>query len=229
MSTIQLVLSSIPLFKGIATNELDEIGRRMTYRRYRRGEVVCSEGDSSHSLGLLLSGTLSASVLTTSGRDISLNFINSPAHFGELSAIDGLPRSATLTASKECHIGWISQRNLNELRLLSHTLNNNITVHLSKLVRACNQQILLLSNNSAVQRICLYLLNQPYTVSGGDIHIISKPSQQEIANHTNTARETVSRTLGTLQAKGIIAKQGKSLIIVNRESLEHIAADESTL
>src|SRR5260370_36419434 len=71
---------------------LTAIGHRC---RYRRGATLFTEGDRSTHVVVLLSGRIRVSYMTEGGREIVFATKEAGELLGELSAIDGLPRSAT--------------------------------------------------------------------------------------------------------------------------------------
>src|SRR5215469_12109402 len=73
---------------------------------YRAGSTLFHEGDPSDWVLLVLAGRIKITVLTSDGRDVVLAVRVPGELIGELSALDGLPRSATATAIEtvEC---WI--------------------------------------------------------------------------------------------------------------------------
>jgi len=225
MSAFSRSITEVPLFRGLPKEAIRFIEQHIVVKRYPKNETICKVGDHSTLLGLLLSGSLSVSVLTPNGREVGLTIIHSPTSFGELSAIDSKARSASLTTNGECIVGWLTQAALNTAITNTPQLALNLLQHMAGLVRATNEQVLLLSNHSTLQRICTFLLRKPFLVSGGDIQVIDLPPQREIANLTNTTRETVSRTLVNLEEDGVVKKQGKKLIIVDRDALERIIND----
>jgi CRP-like cAMP-binding protein len=71
---------------------LSALGHR---RRYRRGATLFSEGDHSTHVAVILSGRVRISYTTDAGREIVFTMKEEGDLLGELSAIDGRPRSAT--------------------------------------------------------------------------------------------------------------------------------------
>src|SRR6266480_3398692 len=67
-------------------------------RRFRKGQAIFHEGGSSDRVVILLSGRVKVSTVTEDGKEIVLAFRGPGDMLGELSAIDGEPRSATVEA-----------------------------------------------------------------------------------------------------------------------------------
>src|SRR3954452_19075201 len=74
--------------------DLEALG---TVRRYPRGEVLFHEGDDAGAVVVLLAGCVKAAQVRD-GREVILAFPGPGELLGELSAIDGHPRSGTVRA-----------------------------------------------------------------------------------------------------------------------------------
>ena len=64
-------------------------------RNFPAGQVLFSEGDEAHEVIVLLEGSIKVVSTTSAGRELILDVLDEGALVGELSAIDGEPRSAT--------------------------------------------------------------------------------------------------------------------------------------
>lgn len=85
-------------FLGELTDEeRADLERRGRIRRWRQGEVLFHEGDDSTWVGVLLSGRVKASTHGDNGMEAILAVREAGALIGEVAAIDGRPRSATVT------------------------------------------------------------------------------------------------------------------------------------
>jgi CRP-like cAMP-binding protein len=75
-----------------------ELERRGTRRRYRAGAPLFHEGDPPDWVAVVLGGRVEVSAVTGDGKEVVLAVCSSGDVLGEVSAIDGLSRSATATA-----------------------------------------------------------------------------------------------------------------------------------
>ena len=82
----------------LAAPEIDDLRRVGTRRRFPDGASLFFEGDDAHEALVLLSGAAKATVTAADGRDVILDVLPVGSLVGELSALDGRPRSATVTA-----------------------------------------------------------------------------------------------------------------------------------
>lgn len=93
-------LASIPLFESLAPEDLAYLADRLEEVPVRRGQAVFAEGSEGSAMYLIQSGGIEISI----GRDKSkvvLADLFAGQYFGELSLFDGLPRSATATATQD--------------------------------------------------------------------------------------------------------------------------------
>lgn len=73
-------------------------------RRFRTGATLFHEGDHSDWIGLIVKGRVKISCYGADGRERLVAVVGPGELLGELSAIDGEPRSATATARREIRV-----------------------------------------------------------------------------------------------------------------------------
>jgi diguanylate cyclase (GGDEF)-like protein len=125
------LLSHIPLFNSLSTEDIDWLSSRAKKRTLCAGEVLFKEGDSGHELFILAEGEVRVSMSGAKGEDIELARLESGAFFGEMAIIEHSPRSATCTAigkalclslSDEDFEGLIRERPEAAMRILQRML-----------------------------------------------------------------------------------------------------------
>lgn len=102
-------LGTIPLFDGLAKRHLRQLADEADVVRFRPGRPIVEEGEGGEAMYVMLTGT--ASVIR--GRRTVASLIPGD-FFGELSALDGEPRSASILADTPVEV----------LRLFRHTLRD---------------------------------------------------------------------------------------------------------
>ena len=90
-------LAAIPLFKG-AEIDLAPYETRVRCRYFQPGEVLVDFDDESTDVYFVISGDVRVLIRTRSGKEVILGEIRAGALFGELAALDGIRRSANVTA-----------------------------------------------------------------------------------------------------------------------------------
>ena len=89
-------LERVSLFSGLSGSDRDAIARLFTQRTFAAGETVIKEGSEAAAFFVIESGTATVTVGGEFRRTMGPG-----DHFGEISLIDGYPRSATVTADDE--------------------------------------------------------------------------------------------------------------------------------
>src|SRR4051812_42626133 len=92
-------LTRIRLFAGIDPSIAERLEERARRRSFRRGEVIFHKGDPGATLYVILSGQVKIILPSESGEEAVLGVLDEGEFFGELSLIDGRPRSATIMAT----------------------------------------------------------------------------------------------------------------------------------
>ncbi|MCA1846843.1 MAG: cyclic nucleotide-binding domain-containing protein [Actinobacteria bacterium] len=85
---------------GLSTTALAELERLGGRRRYAAGETLFLEGDRAGEALVLMSGEVKISVGSQDGREVILDVLEAGSLIGELAAIDGEPRSATVAGPR---------------------------------------------------------------------------------------------------------------------------------
>ena len=91
-------LSSVPLLADLPGDALETMRRRMSVRHLQPGTILFRQGDPGRSMFLVSSGMVEITAADAEGRKVRLAVLGSGDCFGEISALDGGPRSATVVA-----------------------------------------------------------------------------------------------------------------------------------
>ena len=216
-------LRKFQLFEKLPESDLKVANSLLRIRNFARREVVCRKHEPADGLYLLFSGQLQAVDIAEDGREIGLNLIKPGAFFGELSVIDGLPRSAHIIAIQPSVVGVIPQGAARELFYHRPAAAEGMMRHLTSLVRNLSTYRALLAIPNAQQRVYTLLQQLAQQMRGGLVVIQNLPKQQEIAIMINTSRETVSRAIAHLVALGVLEKDYRRLIVREPAKLQQLA------
>ena len=95
------VLGSNRLFAGLPTEIVSEFGADVDLYRYDKDDLIFHEGESGDCLYLLCEGSVKISKTGRAGAQETLGFIQPGNFFGEMSLLDGQPRSAQAAAAAD--------------------------------------------------------------------------------------------------------------------------------
>ncbi len=218
------IVEQIPLFEDLDAATLERIAGQMVGRVYLSHDIVIRKGDTADNLAFLIAGKLQVVDLTEDGREIGIQFIQPGTYFGELSVIDGKPRSASVISVKTSEVVFLPNHQARDLIFNNPIMAQRLMTHFAQVVRAASSQRTLLSIPNAFQRVFAQL--DSFVKTDREVPIIDGlPRQQEIAIMVNTSRETVSRALHLLMKLNIIEKQGSVIIVKAPDKLKLAATN----
>ena len=91
-------LSNIQFFEGLSARELDSLAKGCRWRRYTAGQQIIGHQDETKDVYFVVSGSVRVTIYSAPGKEVMFRDLGSGKSFGELSAIDGEPRSASVIA-----------------------------------------------------------------------------------------------------------------------------------
>lgn len=219
-------LDNIELLRDLEPAERMAIAGKCTWKVYSPHEQVLERSSISRDAFFVVEGGVNVVNFGVSGREVAYATVESGQYFGELSAIDGRPRSANIIANKKCLLAAISPEHFNELLLTHPQIMLEVMQRLARIIRINDDRILDLSTLGAVQRVCQELLRmaEPDPVTANSWLIYPMPTQSVIASRVSTTRETVARVLGQLAGDDLVLKKGKNLYLKDKQGIEDFIA-----
>ncbi len=88
------VLRTTDLLGSASAEDLEAISAASRSRIFRRGQILFTAGDPANTLVVVISGRVKVVVRSADGAELTLTIIGPGGVFGELSVVDGGPRSA---------------------------------------------------------------------------------------------------------------------------------------
>ena len=226
------LLKGVDLFSELTEEQLGLLANLVVVQNFNRDETVVLEGDCSmKALYLIASGTVQVYMTGVDGRETILSFLERGDFFGEMSLIDGEPRSASVRTVTDAQLMIIHREPFLTLIRQTPEIAMSLLSEMSKRLRKANKQIGSLSTMSVSGRVAGTLLNlmeergmRIHTDNGNMVTVIhNRPTQQQLADMSGTTRETVSRICSLLVKTNAIAMTGKDIVIFDESALQEKA------
>ncbi len=226
------LLKGVDLFSELTEEQLGLLANLVVVQDFNRDETVVLEGDCSmKALYLIASGTVQVYMTGVDGRETILSFLERGDFFGEMSLIDGEPRSASVRTVTDAQLMIIHREPFLTLIRQTPEIAMSLLSEMSKRLRKANKQIGSLSTMSVSGRVAGTLLNlmeergmRIHTDNGQMVTVIhNRPTQQQLADMSGTTRETVSRICSMLVKANAIAMTGKDIVIFDENALQEKA------
>jgi CRP/FNR family transcriptional regulator, cyclic AMP receptor protein len=203
---------------------LARLESQCTWRMAHAGEPILSRDSDSRDVFFVVRGRLRIVNFSPSGREVAYAIAGPGDFFGELAAIDGLPRSATVVALEDCTLAQITPQSFRELIEQQPKVGFVVMERLARIVRTSDDRIMDLATLSAYQRVYSEILKlmKPDPVRTGSWMIYPLPTQAQIAAQASTTRETVARVLSHLAGDGVAERKSKTLYIRQVDRLKQL-------
>jgi acetate kinase len=104
VTTAEFIKTSAGVFKEFSTEQVGELIEGSRVRSFEAGEVIAHQGEEAAHLGVVLSGTVSASVAGDGGVSQSLGRLKEGDTFGEMALMTGDPTVADFIAESRCEV-----------------------------------------------------------------------------------------------------------------------------
>ncbi|TVR84173.1 MAG: Crp/Fnr family transcriptional regulator [Rhodospirillales bacterium] len=221
------VLSRFDLFADLGASALAEIERACVRKRFRAQEQIIDRDSRSRDVFFLTSGKARVVNYSLSGREIAFDDILPGAYFGELSAIDGRPRSAAVIAVEETAIAQLPHEVFMDILARHPKVALHVMERLARIIRAADDRIMDLSTLAAQNRVQAELLRQARTSMADErvARISPIPRHSEIASRVSTTRETVARVLNDLARAGVVERTKSALLVRDVNELEEMVQE----
>ena len=203
VSNLELI-RRVPLFSMLSPENAALVADSVTKRRFKRGEVLLEQGNTSIALLIILAGRVRVFAKGECGREVIFVTLEAGEHLGEMSLIDGGMHSAAVVADVLTDVLVIKREDF--LRFLPEpdTLAYSIMHSLVQRLRAADDRIQSFALLDVSERVARELQQMSHHDADGRQIIPNKISRQNLAKSVGASREMVSRVMKELEAKGYI-------------------------
>ncbi|GJL76013.1 MAG TPA: Crp/Fnr family transcriptional regulator [Nitrosomonas sp.] len=218
------MLSTIKEFQTLSSPDLVEIASACHWHRCDEDEEIIRFHDQSNSVFFIAQGEIRVTYHSLSGHEVILCDLASGEMFGELTAIDGKSRSATVLAKTSALLASMTAVNFMNIIFSNRYVAEAILKRLVSEVRRLTERVYDFSTLAVSNRIQAELLRiAKKNMTGPNTAFISPaPTHFDIANLVSTHREAVTRELSSLSKNKIVLREGHDLHILDIEKLTNM-------
>ena len=220
---MKTILRQIPLFSSLKNEELDAIYELSFTKNCPKDTVILLENEEGDTLFIIINGKVKVTTFSESGKEVIFSILNEGDFFGDMSLLDGKPRSATVISMEDSKLRLIRRQDFNNLiekhPRIALMLLEELTLRLRKADERI-ESLAFLDMTGRVAGILLQLAEENGEKTDTGLLIRSRPTHQELANMVGTTRETVSRVLKQLENKQYVSMDGKDINIIDPETFK---------
>lgn len=213
-------LEKVPFLAGMPAPVARRFAPRIRWAEVAPGRMLVDFDDPTVDVFFVATGQVRVAVRTPGGQEMILEDIAAGGFFGEMAAIDGAPRSASVTALNRSLIGRLPAPDFMQLLAEVPDLAQRLMRVLVHRVRQANERLLDLTTLDTRHRLYAELLRQAvhpaeqgHPAEEGARAIRPPPMQHILASRIGARREPVSREIAQLIRDGLLQRTRGALIL----------------
>ena len=210
------LLERVPLLAALTDSDRQALARSASRRRYRRGDIIFQKDDPGHSLFIVARGSVRIYVPSTQGADLTLAVLGPGHFFGDLSLLDGRPRSASAAALGDTNVVILERSDFVAVIRTRPAAVMSVLAVVVRRLRDTDEMASDLAFLDVGGRLAKKLLELAATngVKSQDGVLLDMPiTQEELANMIGVTRESVNRNLSLFRRIGLVAKEGRRFVL----------------
>ena len=206
------MLMSIPsnVLSGLPKRLISELFENAVAHKLRDGEVLFRAGDVGNGCYRIRAGLVKIVVTSKRGEERIISLLGPDAIVGELSMIDGGPRSASVIAIADCSLSFLSRAKFQTCIDSHPELTSYLVKTLARRLREADDYLAATAFLCVEGRLARALLNVAEYVGedkgGGRIQLRLKISQGDLAAMAGVAQDNVSRTMSEWRKRDVVTR-----------------------
>jgi CRP-like cAMP-binding protein len=210
-------LASIDILRGLDLAARQALAARCRWHTYAAGQQIVGHQDDSRDVHFIVSGRVRINLYAASGREVTFRDQNAGGMYGELAAIDGSPRSASVIALTDTTIAALPPASFWQALRDHPDIAAETLRRLAMLVRSLSERVYEFSTLAVKNRLHAELLRlcRDHMTGPREAVIDPSPTHAEIASRISTHREAVTRELSELARAGLVQRRGHALVVLD--------------
>jgi CRP-like cAMP-binding protein len=214
-------LSGVEMFAGLDAEVRARVVSVAVPRHYRRGQLLFVEDDPGESLLVLRKGAVSVFRTASSGERALLSVVRPPGVLGEVSLLDGAPRSASAEALEDTTAMALSRAAFLELVHTHPRILDAVMRSFGALVRRLTDQTADHVFLDLAGRVAKTLVRLAGDTAAPLVTI--ELNQTQLAEMAGGSRQSINQALGTFAQRGWLHTEGRRIVVTDLPALRRRA------
>jgi CRP/FNR family cyclic AMP-dependent transcriptional regulator len=211
------------LFASARDDQLRPLTDRAYTRRLAPGQILFTEGEPSEHLYVVRSGRVRIVVTSSHGDELTLTVLGPGDTFGELSVIDGSPRSAPAEALESVELLAVGAAEARQVLEREPAILLAAAAELAAMVRRLTGNAGDLVFLDLPRRLAKLLVTEATPGRDGRLRTDLGMSQSGLAARLGVTRQSLNRALSGLTRRGWIAAEGPVVVVLDAGALRRFA------
>ncbi len=215
------------ILKDLSPAALDDLAGSCALTSAPAGKQILLANEPTADVYFILGGKVRVLLYSAvEGKPVLLASLGPLDMFGEVSAIDGKARAATVEAEEDCDLAILPRDQFQRLLAAHPAFASAVMRRLSGHLRRLTERVYEFSTLSVQARVHAELLRLAVPAGDGEALISPAPLLVDLAARVSTHREAVSRVISGLQEKGILRREGSVIRILELNWLQRLLSEE---
>ncbi|XZF15715.1 response regulator [Chitinophagaceae bacterium MMS25-I14] len=204
-------------------DSLEELKENRSINKYKKKQVVYSEGNHPSRLYYVLKGKVKAYKRNDDGKELIVGLYNEGDFLGYMALLEGKTYRETTEALEDTELAIIPRTEFEELLGSDPAVMKKFIGILAHHIHEKENQLLGIAYNSLRKKVAesLVALYNKYNAAGNNDFFIDM-SRENLAAIAGVAKESLIRTLSEFKDEQLIGLQGSKINILNYNKLEHM-------
>lgn len=217
-------LADLPIFKG-AELDLTRYETRAHWRPFSPDEVLVDFDDPSTDVYFICSGDVRVLIRTRSGKEVILGELKTGTMFGELAALDGVTRSANVTALTRGEVCVMTAPAFREIVFSSRPVAERVFRLLTGRVRELDARLMEQTVLDLRHRLYSELLRLSIPRGNTTERVVTPPPYHHVlASRIGCRREQVTREFTSMDQEALIERTRGALVLKRPDVLQQRVA-----
>ncbi len=214
---------STPFFQGLPETVVEQALTHLVSRTHPANQVILLENDWGGSVYFIIDGWVKIRTYNLEGKEVTLNILGKGELFGEMAALDEVPRSTDVITLTSTVIGSMPAQDFVKLLQTEPLAGVRLAQLMARRLRQVNRRLRLRESDSQsrVADTLLFLAEGQGKKIQAGTEIPNLP-HRELSSLSGLARETVTRVLTRLEKKGLIKRDSEVICIPDLLALERM-------
>jgi len=213
---IERLLKEHQVFRNLSHNYLSQFAKDFVVFQVKKNETVFYQSDNSTDLYIVLEGAVRASLLNQEGQELVLATFEKGDFFGEMSLLDGKPRSATMIAAGDSVLAMLKREKFLSAIKNDPMLAIDLLSALIERLRMANgliESLAFLDVSQRLTKLLLQIANAEGEKDKSGFLRIKKLTHKEMAARTGASREAVSKVIKALAFRNVVKEEGDYFLV----------------
>jgi CRP-like cAMP-binding protein len=223
------IFERFDIFKDLPAAALDELARSCNWQSVKAGKQILLAKEATSEVYFVIDGKVRILLYSAvEGKPVLLTTLGRFDMFGEMAAIDGNARSATVEAELDCTLAILPREHFHKLVQTYPAFSFAVMKHLAAQIRRLTERVYEFSTLSVQARVHAELLRLAAMAGEGEGQTLLSPAPLlvDLAARVSTHREAVSRVISRLQENGIVRREGADIRILSLGRLRNLLMEE---